>query len=103
LLLGNGDGTFQTAIGFIDSTQNSASSITIGDLNGDGKLDVILSDRNSLAVSVFLGTGTGVFGTPMDFNVGATPIAAAVGDFNADGKLDLAVSSGSGPAIILQQ
>jgi hypothetical protein len=102
LLLGNGDGTFQPANGFIDSTQNSVSSITIGDLNGDGKLDVILSD-NTFAISVFLGTGAGRFGTPMDFKVGGTPIAVAVGDFNADGKLDLAVSSGGGTEIILQQ
>ncbi|HTD12686.1 MAG TPA: VCBS repeat-containing protein [Steroidobacteraceae bacterium] len=103
LLLGNGDGTFQTANGFIDSTQNSASAIAIADLNGDGKLDVILSNRNSSAISVFLGTGTGRFGAPLDFEVGGIPSAAAVGDFNGDGKLDLAVSAGGGTAIILQQ
>jgi hypothetical protein len=102
-LLGNGDGTFQAANGFVDLTQNSASAIAIVDLNGDGKLDVVLSDRTSSAISVFLGTGTGRFGTRLDFEVGGTPAAAAaVGDFNGDGKPDLAVSAGGGTAILLQ-
>ncbi len=56
VLLGKGDGTFQTAI----STASGASltNVTVADLNGDGKADVIGFFNNALLVYLSNGDGT---------------------------------------------
>jgi hypothetical protein len=73
-------------------------SITVGDLNGDGKLDLAVANVNSNTVSVLLnntapGADTPSFAAKQDFATGAGPVSVSVGDLNGDGKLDLAVAS----------
>ncbi|NCS05072.1 MAG: VCBS repeat-containing protein, partial [Microcystis aeruginosa G13-11] len=72
---------------------SSPNSVTVGDFNGDGKLDLAVANRNSNNVSVLLGTGTGSFATATNFSVGSRPYSVTVGDFNGDGKSDLAVAN----------
>ncbi|HWT87086.1 MAG TPA: VCBS repeat-containing protein [Myxococcales bacterium] len=48
MLLGRGDGTFQPAVGY--GTTATRRSVTIGDFNGDGKLDVVAANRGGVAV-----------------------------------------------------
>jgi autotransporter-associated beta strand protein len=69
------------------------SSLAIGDFNGDGLLDVAVTNYYSDTISVFLGAGDGTFGAPTTVAEGYTPYWVVVGDFNGDGKLDLAVSN----------
>ena len=77
-----------------------SGSIAIGDFNGDGKLDIAVSNYDSNSISVFLNKGDGSFGVPIITPVnpqgalGLGPIVA--GDFNEDGKLDLIVSTIAG-------
>jgi hypothetical protein len=65
----------------------------IGDLNRDGKPDIVAARRN--AVTVYLGDGRGKFnraaGSP--FAAGNNPNDLAAGDFNEDGRLDIAVAN----------
>lgn len=68
-------------------------SITIGDLNGDGKPDLAVANIFFDKVSVLLGTGTGSFGAATSFAVGIFPQSVAIGDLNGDGKSDLAVTN----------
>ena len=97
VLLGNGDGTFQTAVNF--DAGLSPGSVAVGDFNGDGKLDLALfqagnaSNATAGAISILLGNGDGRFQTPK--NTGLTEFSSvmAVADFNLDQKSDLAVSS----------
>ncbi|WP_418006552.1 DUF4347 domain-containing protein, partial [Nostoc piscinale] len=83
--------TFATATNF--TVGSSPRLVTVGDFNGDGKLDLAVANRYSNNVSVLLGNGTGGFGTATNFTVGTTAQSVTVGDFNGDGKLDLAVAN----------
>jgi hypothetical protein len=87
--LGNGDGTF-TQGSFI-SVGSYLSAIVAADFNGDGKLDVAVTDSNDNTVSILLGNGDGTFGTPLIIQGGEDPQSIVAGDFNNDGKLDLAI------------
>src|SRR5216684_1652099 len=93
VLLGNGDGTFQTAQSSAVETQ--PSSVAVGDFNGDGVPDLAVANSGAPngSVSVLLGNGDGSFQTARSFGAGIWPSSVAVGDFNADGVPDLAVAN----------
>ena len=92
ILLGNGDGTFT---GPSDVTVGSSpSAVVAGDFNGDGILDLAVTDSTDNNVSILIGAVDGTFTQPdLPFSTGAGPSAVATGDFDADGKLDLAVAN----------
>jgi hypothetical protein len=98
VLLGNGDGTFQTARTF--PAGRAPASVAVGDFNGDGRLDLAGTSFDA-NVNVFLGNGDGSFQSARNFGVGANPSSVAVGDFNGDGFLDLAVASRDGVTVLL--
>ena len=92
ILLGTGTGSFGPATSFATGG-TFPTSVAVGDFNGDGILDLAVTNTNSNTVAILLGTGTGSFGPATIFAVGATPASVAVGDFNGDGILDLAVAN----------
>jgi hypothetical protein len=67
----------------------------VGDLNGDGVLDLAVANSGNNTVSVLLGTGDGTFGDARNFSAGIGPQSVATGDFDGDGVLDLVVTSGT--------
>ncbi|HEV2426019.1 MAG TPA: FG-GAP-like repeat-containing protein, partial [Terriglobia bacterium] len=77
------------------------NSVAVGDFNGDGLLDLAISNWLDGTVSVFLGDGTGNFTLASSPVTGAGPLAVAVGDFNGDGRLDLAVCDSSTSTVLV--
>jgi hypothetical protein len=97
--LGNGDGTFTE--GSIIPLGSYLSAIVTGDFNGDGKLDIAVTDLGNNTVIILLGNGDGTFGLPTTIPVGSYPIAIIAADFNNDGKLDLAIANNGDGTITL--
>jgi hypothetical protein len=102
VLLGNGDGTFAAARSFAAGSR--PYSVAVGDVNGDGLLDLAVANYvSSGTVSVLLGNGDGTFRTThISYVAGGSPSSVAVGDFNGDGWLDAVTANyGSNDVSIL--
>ena len=81
---------------------NGASAVATADLNADGNLDLIVSNRISGTVSALLGNGDGTFQAQKLFTAISAPWGIAVGDLNGDGIPDLIVGNlGTGLNIAL--
>ena len=92
LLRGNGGWEFGAPAFF--ATGHSARSVAVGDLNGDGSLDVVTANSDSSnTVSVLLGTGAGSFGAPATSATGDMPVWVTVRDINGDGKQDVVTAN----------
>jgi len=108
VLMNRGDGTFAEPVPY--DTVTGPFSLAVGDIDGDGKLDVAaFGDSATSAVSVLLGRGNGTFSPQHLYAVGAvaSPPASdlaswiALGDVTGDGKLDIAVTNGPSSIAVL--
>ena len=97
ILLGNGDGTFSPASTQPVTSLVTPASITTGDFNGDGKLDLAVADSENGILTVLLGNGDGTFTLKSGQPVASQDLLfVTTADFNGDGKLDLALVGSGG-------
>ena len=96
VLLQRDDKTLAQPICF--STEGRNSTLAVGDLNGDGRDDVVVGGE-AAQITLFLSVAGGVFGTRRALPAGNSPDALAVGDLNGDGRDDVAVSHWQSPII----
>jgi hypothetical protein len=103
ILLGNGDGTFQSPIHTLLGPMDPRS-IAVADINHDGRLDVVVAGSDSNVspsrgtVTILLGNGNGTFQPPLaTYDSGVTPggwaNSVVVADLNGDAESDLAVAN----------
>jgi hypothetical protein len=107
VMLGNGDGTFRPATYYTaDPTGLGLFTFAIGDINSDGKPDLIVSEYSNFTSNfvVFLGNGDGTFQAPQTIysNALSGEIGINLGDFNNDGLLDVVFRNSGGAYVYLQ-
>ncbi len=92
LAAGKGDGTF-TGIKLLDSSIISGSAVASADVNGDGKLDVVVLGTGTL--NVYLNQGSGNFASPIVIELPSDlfPSGLLIKDLDGDGILDLGITS----------
>jgi FG-GAP-like repeat len=98
VLLGNGDGTLGAA--HTVAAGDAPSSVAAADFDGDGKLDLVVTNDvvagettvDGTQVSVLIGHGDGTFAAPVQYTVGSRPHAVVALDLNHDCQIDLAVA-----------
>jgi hypothetical protein len=93
-LLGNGDGSFGSAVIVDDKSFVGLKALATADVNNDGNADLLLVGSGSPRVLIlYLGKGDGSYQakTKIPLNTSNYPIALAVADFNRDGFVDVVV------------
>ena len=91
-----GDGAPSFECRRIDPKGDVPFGVITADWNGDGRLDLAVSNAGSGTISILLGTGSGRFARAPALLVGANPRSMDAADIDGDGDLDFAVGHARG-------
>jgi hypothetical protein len=74
---------------FLSYAAHCQNTAAVGDLNGDGKPDVVVANPSLNNIGIFLNTGNGTLGPGTFLAVPGGPSAISLADLNGDGHLDM--------------
>jgi hypothetical protein len=98
VLLNDGTGAF--AVSALYPVGSLPLDVTIADLDGDGRAEIIGADASG--ATVLHNEGGGTFTVLATFRAaGLAPYRVAVGDMNEDGKADIALMNSSGVLVLI--
>lgn len=83
------------------STGGSAAHIAVGDLNGDGRPDIVTVENATQSLSILLANPDGTYQSPLSRGLGFSASSIVAADFNGDGVADLALSAGNFIAVLI--
>jgi hypothetical protein len=104
VMLGNGDGSFQSPVTYV-TAGSGTNAIAVGQVNGDGFLDLVTSDliapdHSGGSASVLIGNGDGTFQAPISYSSsGALTAGVTIADCNGDGYADVVLTNVNGTSI----
>ncbi|MFM2069331.1 MAG: hypothetical protein RLZZ584_4240, partial [Pseudomonadota bacterium] len=102
VITANAAGGFNSADNFsVGTGASNPVKLTLGDVNGDGKLDIVTANQTSNNISVLTGNGLGGFNTAQVITTGVTQLDVSVVDINGDGKNDILATSGLAKAVVV--
>ena len=90
-LFNTGDGVLSARA--VMETGEQPQFVASGDLNGDGRNDLVVANGIDNTLSVFLNEGAGTFGSAVTYPVATAPTSVVIVDLDADSDLDLAVAN----------
>jgi hypothetical protein len=97
--------TWSAPVSFLGQQSFAASVVPIpilaGEISGDGKVDLVVVNRNASSISVLLGNGDGSYKPQVETSAGTLPRWANIGDLNGDGKPDLVLGNNNGTVSVL--
>jgi len=100
ILLGDGKGNFHKSANYVIGV--ASTSVAVADFNGDGHMDVVVTDKGfekAGDVIVFFGTGKGTLKKGTKYKMSGGPFSVAVQDLNGDHHPDLAVAEETGGSV----
>jgi hypothetical protein len=83
--IGSGTGIFAPAVSY--GAGSMPLSLTSGDFNGDGKIDLVTANYSGGDVSILLGSGTGTFAAAVNYTAGTNPVSVISADLMVMVKL----------------
>ncbi|MDO7852658.1 FG-GAP-like repeat-containing protein, partial [Hymenobacter convexus] len=101
VLLGLASGGFAPVNNYPSGTGGSPLSVAVGDVNGDGRPDIVTANTGSNTAGVLLGLASGGFAPVSTYSTGTAsgPDGIAVADVNGDGRPDLLTGNSRNGAV----
>jgi hypothetical protein len=91
IYMGYGNGSLSKPTIYSTGSHSNPQVVVVSDINNDNKLDIIVANKDSHNIVVFLGHGNGTFGNRITYNMelSCDPQSMVAHDFNNDNKMDI--------------